>query len=80
LAWGVWIGFDWLRTGTGGGCCECGYEPSGFCSTELVSYLQKVGELVPHRTSCSKCRYIFSKVFRLQFKVCTYRVQPRKSV
>jgi hypothetical protein len=19
LAWGVWIGFDWLRTGTGGG-------------------------------------------------------------
>jgi hypothetical protein len=19
LAWGVWIGYDWLRTGTGGG-------------------------------------------------------------
>jgi hypothetical protein len=19
LSWGVWIGFDWLRTGTGGG-------------------------------------------------------------
>jgi hypothetical protein len=19
LAWGVWIGFDWLKTGTGGG-------------------------------------------------------------
>jgi hypothetical protein len=19
IAWGVWIGFDWLRTGTGGG-------------------------------------------------------------
>jgi hypothetical protein len=19
LAWGMWIGFDWLRTGTGGG-------------------------------------------------------------
>jgi hypothetical protein len=39
LAWGLWIGFDWLWTGTGGGCCECGYEPSGFCATELVSYL-----------------------------------------
>jgi hypothetical protein len=35
LAWGVWIGFDWLRTGTG--CCECGDEPSGSCTTELVS-------------------------------------------
>jgi hypothetical protein len=33
----VWIGFDWLRTGTGGGCCECGDEPSGSCATELVS-------------------------------------------
>jgi hypothetical protein len=32
----VWIGFDWLRTGTGGGCCECGDEPSGYCATELV--------------------------------------------
>jgi hypothetical protein len=31
LAWGVWIGFDW-------GCCECGDEPSGSCTTELVSY------------------------------------------
>jgi hypothetical protein len=36
LAWGVWIGFDWLRTGTGGGCCECGDEPSGSCATDLV--------------------------------------------
>jgi hypothetical protein len=34
---GVWIGFDWLRTGTGGGCCECGDEPSGSCATELVN-------------------------------------------
>jgi hypothetical protein len=34
---GVWIGFDWLRTGTGGGCRECGDEPSGSCATELVS-------------------------------------------
>jgi hypothetical protein len=37
LAWGVWIGFDWLRTGTGGGRDECGDEPSGSCATELVS-------------------------------------------
>jgi hypothetical protein len=33
----VWIGFDGLRIGTGGGCCECDDEPSGSCSTELVS-------------------------------------------
>jgi hypothetical protein len=31
---GAWIGFDWLRTGTGGGCVD---EPSGSCATELVS-------------------------------------------
>jgi hypothetical protein len=37
LAWGVWIGFDWLRTGTGASCCECGDEPSGSCATESVS-------------------------------------------
>jgi hypothetical protein len=36
LAWGVYTGFDWLRTGTGGGCCECGDEPSGSCGMELV--------------------------------------------
>jgi hypothetical protein len=33
----VWIGFDWLRIGVGGGCCKCGNEPSGSCTTELVS-------------------------------------------
>jgi hypothetical protein len=37
LDWGVWIGFDWLRTGTVAVCCECGDEPSGSCATELVS-------------------------------------------
>jgi hypothetical protein len=32
---GLWIGFDWLRIGTGGGgCCECGDEPSGSCAKE----------------------------------------------
>jgi hypothetical protein len=36
LAWVLWIGFDWLRTWTGCGCCECGDEPSGSCTTELV--------------------------------------------
>jgi hypothetical protein len=36
LAWRVWIGFDWLRTGAG--CYECGDEPSGSCATELVSW------------------------------------------
>jgi hypothetical protein len=38
LARGVWIGFDWLRTGTGTGCCECGDEPLGSCATQLVSH------------------------------------------
>jgi len=27
---GVWTGSSCLRTGTGGGFCECGNEPSGF--------------------------------------------------
>jgi hypothetical protein len=40
LAWGVWIGFDWLMTGTGGGLFERGDEPSDSCATELVSYYQ----------------------------------------
>jgi hypothetical protein len=39
IGWGVLIGFDWLRIGTGGGCHECGHKPSGSCTTELVSYL-----------------------------------------
>jgi hypothetical protein len=34
---GVWIGFEWLRTGTGGGCCECGDESLGSCATEFNS-------------------------------------------
>jgi hypothetical protein len=38
LAWGVWIGFDWLsEQGLVAGCCECGDEPSGTSATELVS-------------------------------------------
>jgi hypothetical protein len=32
---GLWIGFDWLRIGTGGSCCECGDGPSGSCATDL---------------------------------------------
>jgi hypothetical protein len=35
LAWGMWIGFDWLRIRTGS--CDFGDEPSGSCATELVS-------------------------------------------
>jgi hypothetical protein len=39
LAWGG--GVDWIRLaqdrGPVAGCCECGDEPSGSCSTELVS-------------------------------------------
>jgi hypothetical protein len=33
-------GLDSTVTGQGpvAGCCECGYEPSGSCATELVSY------------------------------------------
>jgi hypothetical protein len=37
LAWGV--GLDLSSSGQGPvvGCCECGDEPSGSCTTELVS-------------------------------------------
>jgi hypothetical protein len=37
LGGGGWIGFDWLRIGTVTGCCECGDEPSGSCTTEMVT-------------------------------------------
>jgi hypothetical protein len=40
---GVWIGLDWLRTGTG----ECVDEPSGSCAKELVS--QYSGRKIPAR-------------------------------
>jgi hypothetical protein len=33
---GMWIGFNWLRIGTGEGCCECSDEPLGPCVMELV--------------------------------------------
>jgi hypothetical protein len=36
LAWGVWIGFDWLRIGTSGRLCVD--EPSGSCATEESEY------------------------------------------
>jgi hypothetical protein len=41
LGVGVWIGFDWLRTRTGAGYCECGDEPSGSCATVLVRVTAK---------------------------------------
>jgi hypothetical protein len=28
VGWGVWTGSIWLRIGTGGSSCKCGYEPS----------------------------------------------------
>jgi hypothetical protein len=27
---GAWTGSSWHGIGTGGGTCECGYEPSGY--------------------------------------------------
>jgi hypothetical protein len=33
---GMWIGFNWLRIGTGEGCCECSDERLGPCVMELV--------------------------------------------
>jgi hypothetical protein len=30
LAWGMWIGFDWLRTGTGGGLLRVRWWTFGF--------------------------------------------------
>jgi hypothetical protein len=36
-------GVDWIRLSQDrdrvAGCCECGDEPSGSCTTELVSYI-----------------------------------------
>jgi hypothetical protein len=34
---GVWSGFMWLRIGILVGSCECGDEPSGSGTTELVN-------------------------------------------
>jgi hypothetical protein len=34
---GTLLGLNMKLTGTGGGCCECGDEPSDSCATELVS-------------------------------------------
>jgi hypothetical protein len=38
-----WGGGGLESTGSGqgpvAGCCECGYEPSGSCATELVSWI-----------------------------------------
>jgi hypothetical protein len=38
LGWGC--GLDSTLSGQGpvAGCCECSYEPSGSCATELLSY------------------------------------------
>jgi hypothetical protein len=30
------LGFNWLRIGTGGACCECGDKPSSSDATELI--------------------------------------------
>jgi hypothetical protein len=46
IGWGVWIGFVWLRIGTGGECCECGDEPSGSCATDLGSTLSTSATLL----------------------------------
>jgi hypothetical protein len=37
LAGGMWIGFSWLRIGTGGELFECGDGTSSSVATELVS-------------------------------------------
>jgi hypothetical protein len=50
LAWGVWIGFDWLRTGTGGGLLWVRWWTFGFLR-HGVSYLVSLGT----STSGSSC-------------------------
>jgi hypothetical protein len=42
LAWGC--GLDSTGSGQGpvAGCCDCGDEPLGSCTTELVSYMYSV--------------------------------------
>ena len=34
---GMWTGLGWPRTGTGGGRCECGNEPSGSIKMRGIS-------------------------------------------
>jgi hypothetical protein len=41
--WGMWSGFNWLRTGPVAGCYKCGDEPSGFGATELVTHDHNYG-------------------------------------
>jgi hypothetical protein len=40
LAGRMLSGFSWLRIGAAMGCCECGDEPSGSGTTELVSFIE----------------------------------------
>jgi hypothetical protein len=58
LAWGVWIGFDWLRAG----CCECGDESSGSCATELISY---------RIIAVTKVAYFLNTYQQTKFQDCT---------
>jgi hypothetical protein len=39
IGWGVWIGFNWLRIGTGGELYLCADESSCSFSTMLASYV-----------------------------------------
>jgi len=40
IRWKIWTGFNWLRIGISGGCCEHGNELSGSMEVgELFGYL-----------------------------------------
>jgi hypothetical protein len=51
LAWGVLIGFDWLRT-------ETGDEPLGSCGTELVSIVC-TRIIIRHKLRVDRVKKIF---------------------
>jgi hypothetical protein len=62
----VWGGCGLDSTGSGqrpvAGCCECGDEPSGSCATELVSFIETLGQVVRRLRMFEKllCRVINS--------------------
>jgi hypothetical protein len=63
----MWIGLDWTGSGQGpvAGCCECGDEPSGSCSTELVSYVLRRTILRNDKTAMGRDRFMHYTVHYL---------------
>jgi hypothetical protein len=63
-------------------CCECGDEPSGFCATELVSYVFRarywcnivIKVLVPSHSQFSTYKNILCNIYRQAYEFPTYEM------